>query len=141
MCYTVILSTTSPEDLSTKSSEFVCFEKQPSDSRFASKLSYPNLWHAGWPSGCCSCYFRHLMDPQLGFGKPVDWMPEDVQNLEATARFIAVVGEVLDGGHPIDCVDIWGEPDRLVELYVDLNRVTDEEFRFFENYHFRFTRG
>lgn len=77
----------------------------------------------------------------LGFGEPVDWYPEAEDELTATVSFIQVVRLLVDQGHQVDCVDIWNSaPDEDIErIDVNLNIISDEQFRFFENYYFNFT--
>ncbi len=83
------------------------------------------------------------MDPQLGFGGPEDWYPETDDAVKATEGFIAVVRKLLDGGDPVDCIDVWAgaEIGRVARQEVDLSAVSNREFRFFENYHFVFRKG
>ncbi|MEP6537478.1 MAG: hypothetical protein ABJF23_19235 [Bryobacteraceae bacterium] len=77
----------------------------------------------------------------MGFGKPEPWFPEEPENLEATRAFVMVVRNLLSAGHKVDCLNSWNAvaDGELTSLEVDLNRISDEEFRFFENYHFHFT--
>ncbi len=144
MCYLVYLSTTSPEDLSARSSSLTYFEKPRPDDPIAPALLFEHKWYlATAVPGSCSCHFRHTMNPELGFGEPVDWYPEDSEDLEATARFVSIVRELLGGGHQVDTIDAWwdADPGKLRRMDVDLGAVGDEQFRFFENYHFVFTAG
>ena len=141
MCYRVLLSTSTADDLSARSTDLVRFEKKYLDDEIASTLAYDHRWYSGSKSGC-SCTFRRATTAQLGFGRPVDWYPENDDELEATAAFIAVVRRVLESGHLIDCIDVWDDAgvSGILQMEVDLNEVADEEFRFFENYHFTFVR-
>src|SRR5579872_6073182 len=100
MCYALYLSTTSPEDLASESSELLRLERKDPPAEVAAKLGFPHRWFAGSAS-ICSCTFRHLMDPGLGFGKAQDWNPEDADALAATLQFVAVVRKVQAARHRI----------------------------------------
>jgi hypothetical protein len=141
MCYSLLLSTTADEDLSTRNGELVRFERDLPDIADVAKLSYTNCWHVGSEVGC-SCSFRHLYSVELGFGEPVDWYPEEEDDIEATIQFIAIIREPVRSGHQVDCIDVWAHQDKhpiaKAVLEVDLTKMSDREFRFFENYHFEF---
>jgi hypothetical protein len=141
MCYVVVLSTTSDEDLSRHDTALLSFTRELPDESAVALLAYPHRWYVGSKSGC-SCTFRHLHDTELGFGPPVDWYPEDADEIAATKEFITVVRRLVQGGAKVDCIDAWsgesgtagfGEP-----LTVDLAAVADADFRFFENRQFTF---
>ena len=141
MCYTVIISTSSSEDLTQYNTELVRFSANLSDIPEKGKLRYPHQWYIGSKSGC-SCTFRHLHSPELGFSAPVDWYEEVPDEIEATLQVVKVFRRLIEGGHALDCVDTWpqkeGLPADLEELEVDLRAIKDEEFRFIENHHFSF---
>ncbi len=139
MCYTVLLSTTSGADLSAESTEGVHFDRAAAEHELAPLLKHPHRWYVGSSSGC-SCTFRHTCSPELGFGVPEEWCPEEPAELQATAVFIAVVRKLLDSGCQVDCIDAWtgASPGDLRALEVDLSAIRDDEFRFFENHHFVF---
>ncbi len=140
MCYIVLASTSSAEDLGRCSSELMRFEKHP-DQAAGAVLLHEHKWYVGSRSGC-SCGFRHVMSPELGFGKPVEWLPEEADDIQATAAFTAVVRRLVNAGHKADCVSAWnGEAQQIRTQQVDLSEVPDDEFRFFENYHFVFASG
>lgn len=87
MCYSVYISTDSPEDLSGRNSELIRFEKvtDSNGDPCATLLDFSNQWYIGSRAGC-SCAFRHLTAPELGFSDPVDWYEEQQDDLEATAE-------------------------------------------------------
>lgn len=141
MCYIVLLSTSSPEDLSAASTRLVHFTRDCPEPALAAALLYEHRWFVTGDGGTCSCGFRHLMDPTgLGFSRPQDWMKEEADDLEATAAFIACVRRLLADGHQVDCIDAWARAHAadLRTSVVDLATISDDEFRFFENHHFRF---
>ena len=140
MCYALILSTTSNEDLSQFNREDIRFNQQVPDRLPANLLLYPNKWYIGSRTGC-SCSFRHLYEPDLGFGIPEDWFPEEETDIEATKMFVHVVRSLLSTGERVDCIDAWdGNSERpFSQLSVNLSQIRDEEFRFFENHHFDFS--
>jgi hypothetical protein len=140
MCYSVYLSTDSEEDLSKQSTDLVRFEKVKDDDPLTSLLEYEARWYVGSRSGC-GCTFRHLVSIELGFGEPVHWYQEEDDEINATLSFLAVIRRMIREGYQLDCIDAWSGagPADIVEKDVDLKTVADEEFRFFENHHFRFS--
>ena len=144
MCYELILSTTSGDDLSQFNDAGIRFEGSHPERRSFSHLLYPHKWFIGSRTGC-SCSFRHLYEPEHGFGVPEDWAPEEQTDIEATLKFIRLVRSLIAQGERVDCVDLWAGSDAVpgapVRMDVDLSRVRNEEFRFFENYHFDFIPG
>ena len=140
MCYALILSTTSNEHLSQFNSEDIRFSQQVPDRLPANLLLYPNKWYVGSRTGC-SCSFRHLYEPDLGFGIPEDWFPEEESDIKATMMFVRVVRSLLAKGEHVDCIDAWEGISEMTfsQLPVNLSQIRDEEFRFFENHHFDFS--
>jgi len=140
MCYALLLSTTSDDDLSQYDREEMRFSRIIADHLPLDRLLYPNRWHVGSRTGC-SCSFRHLYEPDLGFGVPEEWFPEEDADIQATKIFISLVRTLLAQGAHVDCIDAWdGNSDRpFSQLSVNLSQIHDEEFRFFENHHFDFS--
>ena len=140
MCYSLILSTTSDRDLAVANNEAVIFSRVLPEIPHVSELKYVHKWFVGSRSGC-SCSFRHLYSVDLGFSEPVEWYAEDQADIDATLQVIAMIRELVESGESVDCIDAWRDPSgavRVTELTVDLERVSDREFRFFENHHFVF---
>ena len=141
MCYVIVLSTTSTGDLARYNSDRLRFSREVPDEAAVEALHYPHQWYVGSKSGC-SCTFRHLHSTELGFGPPVDWYPEEGDEIAATLEFIAVVRALVEAGERVDCVDVWsgetGAHDFGETLAVDLSNVADADFRFFEAHHFDF---
>ena len=139
MCYTLVLSTTSSDDLSRFNEEGITFNKNIPDLPPIQHLRYTNKWAVGSRTGC-SCSFRHLYGPEFDFHIPEDWLPEEKSDIEATLTFIRLVRLLLEKGEKVDCIDLWISDGAQVPpaMPVDLNRIRDEEFRFFENRHFDF---
>jgi hypothetical protein len=140
VCYSIYLSTDSNRDLSGENSDLLRFKSERIDEPIQKLLQYEYQWYVGSQSGC-SCTFRHLHSTELGFSEPVDWYPEDEDEIAATLSFIEIVRRLVDQGHQLDCVDLWygAEVDDVKEMKVDLKNITDEQFRFFENHYFIFT--
>lgn len=140
MCYALLLSTSSDEDLSKHNCEEVRFSRNIADHMPVHQLLYPNRWYVGSRTGC-SCSFRHLYQPDLGFGIPEDWFPEEKADIEATKLFVRLVRPLLAKGEGVDCIDAWdGTSDMpFSKLPLNLSQIHDEEFRFFENHHFDFS--
>jgi len=144
MCYALLLSTTSGDDLTQYNTEALWFETTIPDILSTHDLLYPNQWYVRSRTGC-SCSFRHLYGPQFEFGFPEDWFPEEKADIEATLLFIRLVRSLLSKGACVDCIDLWagsdaGDVDAPL-LPVNLAQIRDEEFRFFENHHFDFILG
>ena len=141
MCYEVILSIDSDIDLALFNEDGLAFSKDIPESGFLTYLDHPYRWYVGSYSGC-SCGFRHLTNPELGFGPPESWCPEEPEDIHGTLAFLRVLRHLLEIGHQVDCVSYWYNADASScrQLDVDLNALQDEAFRFFENYHFSFAR-
>lgn len=144
MCYLILLSTSSNEDLSQYNNELVRFEKNIPDVPQREKLKYKNHWYVGSKSGC-SCTFRHLYSTELGFAPPVDWYPEEEDEIEATLQVSRIIRRLVIQGELVDCIDIWeGNKDNQLDLKaieVNLGEVPDEAFRFMENHLFTFSKS
>jgi hypothetical protein len=83
MCYQLVLSTDSPEDLSRHDDDArVTFTRELPGVPEEALLAYPHRWFVGSRHGC-SCGFRHLhvSSVELGFGEPVDWYPEELDDV------------------------------------------------------------
>ncbi len=149
MCYSLFLSTDSREDLTCYNSDLVKFQHpNPDERKYLSILKHSEKWCVGSKSGC-SCTFRHLLSVELGFGEPIDWYAEEEDELRATAELYRVIAKLLSQGNQVDCLDIWmgtgaNDWDQAVDIkaipekIVDLHDVSEQAFRFFENYHFVF---
>lgn len=141
MCYVLLLSTTSTDDLASHNSELVHFTKELPKIAEVSSLKYPNKWYIGSKSGC-SCSFRHLHSIELGFSEPVEWYKENPEDIEATKQLIQIIRDLVAHGEQVDCIDAWEHQEMYPvangKLEVDLSKVKNSEFRFFENHHFIF---
>jgi hypothetical protein len=141
MCYAVFLSTSSLENLAQHNNDLLRFKRETSASAASASLRYAQLWYIGSKSEC-SCTFRHLHSTELGFGKPVDWYPEDSDEINATRAVVQIIRRLVGQGHHVDCIDAWNEHDHqppgASEMQVKLDDLDDEDFRFFENYYFDF---
>ena len=142
MCYSVYISTESAEELSLHNSDLVRFERLDADagSPYAKLLSFPNKWYVGSKSQC-SCTFRHLHSVELGFGDPVDWYPEDREEVAATALLYDTLTKMVGAGYRVDLIDIWegAEADQVATVDVSLKEVPPAAFRLFENRKFCLT--
>ena len=142
MCYMVLLSTDSPADLAVHDDDLIAFSRALPGLPEEALLAHPQRWFVGSRSRC-SCGFRHLhpSSVELGFAEPVDWFPEQAEDVEATLRFIAVVRELVAQGAHVDCVDAWtsdARSDLAGTVEVALSRVSDRAFRFMESHRFVF---
>lgn len=141
MCYTLYISTDSQENLFAKNTELVRFERLDKAQRedpCIALLEYPNRWYVGSKS-VCSCTFRHLYSVELGFGKPEDWFPEEQDELDATVELYTVISSLLVSGYHVDLIDGWygATLEEIKTIEVDLDQVSQEAFRLFENHKFR----
>ena len=141
MCYLVYISTDFEGDLSQHDAALIRFAKDFADTDPAvlDLLQYKHLWFVGSKAGC-SCTFRHLLSIELGFGEPVEWFPEEEDEIEATKLFYDVVSDLISARHKVDCIQIWAgtKEDQIKRFTVDMNSVSRDAFRFFENHHFIF---
>jgi hypothetical protein len=143
MCYQVVLSLDSPEDLSPRGDAQVAFSRELPGLPGEASLAHPHRWFVG-SRHRCSCGFRHLhvSSVELGFAEPVDWYPEEPEDVQATLRFIAVVRDLVAQGARVDCIDVWQDEEGGGSLAgtveVDLGHVSDRAFRFMENHRFVF---
>jgi hypothetical protein len=131
MCFTIYLSTTSPEALDEDPFNLYHFWRVEDED--------PEIWFLECQYGSCSCYFRHLLAAnELCFEPPADWSPEDADDVEATIAVYNVFKRVLASGHKLDLVDAWNgtPPGDIVTLEVSLNDVPADHFRFFESHRF-----
>ncbi|NJD04985.1 MAG: hypothetical protein FIA97_00615 [Methylococcaceae bacterium] len=142
MCYALVVSTTSDDDLSQWNTALVQFSRDIPEGTGKAFLRYPNQWYLGSKEGC-SCAFRHLENPNveaLGFSEPVDWSPEDPEDIEATFQVVRIFRSLLSKEAKLDCVDTWFDCDLKIEppadLLVDLATISESHFRFFEGYRF-----
>jgi len=140
MCYEVYLSTDSQEDLTTRNSELVRFKRVADSSTDPGigLLDFSHSWYVGSKSEC-SCTFRHLYSTELGFGEPVDWYPEEQDEIKATRELYVTLTSLLSSGYQIDLLDQWNgaQPAGITTLDVSLNDVPANAFRLFENHKFR----
>jgi hypothetical protein len=146
VCYMVILSTSSSEDLTQYNTELLKFEARLPGLGEENELASPQKWFVGSKDGC-SCAFRHLHTSavELGFGAPEDWYPEEQDDIDATKQFYSVVSKLVSDGYSVDCVDTWdhqkGESSLSGMEIVSIGAVKPSEFRFYENYKFEFVSG
>ena len=89
MCYCLVLSTTSKDDLSMFNTDLVQFSRELPTISDTARLSFPYQWYIGSKSGC-SCSFRHLYSIELGFGEPVEWYPEESDDIETTRQVVEI---------------------------------------------------
>jgi hypothetical protein len=145
MCYMTVLSTTSGDDLARHNNELVQFSRELPGIPEEKYLAFPYKWFIGSKSGC-SCSFRHLCKEsiELGFTIPVDWYHEEESDIEATRQVCAAIRTLVTTGTQVDAVDAWAHGQTEAAplndtIEVNLAKVSDDTFRFFENYRFVFS--
>lgn len=147
MCYSIYVSTTSPENLDEAVFKHLQFnggfEPEPNHEPLMPLLGHPRRWYLTRAEyGGCSCHFRHA-DYDLSFGPPEDWCPEDEDNNLATSEAYHFFRQVLEQGYELDLINAWSNETpmyQVTSLDVFLDSVPEESFRFFENHHFKFHR-
>ena len=142
MCYSVYLATNSKQDLKCHNEDQIYFEKIEKKEKITSLLKHENKWYVGSSSGC-SCAFRHLMSYDLGFGEPEDWYPEEKEDLEATKKLYNIISKLVTDGYKVECLDAWEgvKPEEIKTMDVEIDNISEREFRLFENYLFRFKKN
>ncbi len=136
MCYHVFLSTTDAADLSAWDSPLLRLERESAGVQIPVRLLHPFRWRVFGRDGC-GCGFRHVMDPEQGFGVPEEWCPEDPEDVRATAELFERLRALLDAGAEVDCAALW-EGAALADVRqreVRGRHLRPGEFRFFENHH------
>lgn len=142
MCHMLYLSTDCGEDLSSKSTELVRFEKPSPEAASPAPrtLTHEHRWFVGSKSGC-SCTFRHLIreSVSLGFRAPENWFPEQQDDIDATHELYGTLNDLVQRGHQVELLDCWsGDEDKdAVPLDVSLADVSVDRFRLFEGHLFK----
>ncbi len=143
MCYSLYLSTDCDRDMKVLNSNHVQFIKLETyvENENTHLLNLKNKWFVGSVTEC-SCTFRHLYSTELGFAEPQDWYPEEADEIEATRQFYKLILYLLEDEFSVECLDVWtgAKPNDISILEVDMDKVSEQEFRFFENYLFRFIK-
>jgi hypothetical protein len=139
VCYSIYLSTTSGEDLTTLSATLFSFERvAEADKDFLAP--YPHCWRLIGEGGGCSCHFRHtgVEGTDLEFRHPEGWAPEDEDEIAATLAVYDVFAGILAAGHELEVADLWeGTPPEVAQtVEVSLSQVPPNSFRFFEDHRF-----
>jgi hypothetical protein len=139
-----LLSIDSTTDLARYNDALLRFSRPTADDPSCGDLRFPHVWRVDGRSGC-SCGLRHLPQSmvELGFGKPNRWFAESEASIVATRRFAAVLRQLTGRGAAVDCMDLalrtTDEPVLQASYReVDLKRLADDEFCFFENHYFSF---
>ena len=144
MCQIIVVSTSSDQDLSEWNTPLVQFSRQLPKGDEHTLLHFEHKWFLGSRDGC-SCGFRHLShgSQELGFSEPVDWWPEEPEDLESTLQAVKLFKRLAISGARLDCIDAWAqdEPKELGLLgdsVVNLAAVPELAFRFFDGHRFEF---
>lgn len=145
MCYMTVISTTSDRDLSEFNSALMQYSRELPGIPEEKFLCYPNKWFLG-SQHQCSCGFRHLdrQNKDLGFAEPVEWWPEEPEDIEATKQVVKSFHALLGEGAKLDCVDAWSsdekaDPQLAGEEIINFSVTPVSSFRFFEGHRFEFS--
>ena len=139
LCYSVYMSTTAAGALAAGNSGHYRLRQWDGDApEIVGLLAYPARWELLGRHGGCSCHFRHLVEQNighLGFGPPVDWFPEDEDDLEATRAVYDLLSRLLETGNQVDLIDVWSDPspDNIHSVAVSLREAGRDSFSFWEN--------
>ena len=130
MCYSLYLSTTSKEDLTKYNSDLVRLERAKPEDEDARALLHSEKWYVGSKSGC-SCTFRHLTSTELGFGEPVEWAPEEQDEILATTELYRVIRRIIFEGYSVDLLNLWVgmEREAVTVMDVDLKAIPDSSLK------------
>ena len=142
MCNSIIVSTTSGQNLSALPTDLFQFRPPTEDDQtFARQyLKYPHIWYLSGRDGGCSCHFRHLLaeSSDLGFRGPEEWWDEDTDEVESTQAVYDTFKSLVESNERVDLINAWN--DKMTEnwqsIEISLTVVTRESFRFFENFRF-----
>ena len=136
MSYALLLSTTSSNNLEDFNDDLLTFDSRMWNLDEEEFLTYSNKWLVLSPDGC-SGGFRYVSE-DLGFGLPKDWYPEEHEDILATKRLIEIIRKLVQNNEKVECINAWLEDVKkthikkspIEELKVNLNKVSNEEFRF-----------
>jgi len=145
MCYMTVISTNSDRDLSEFNSALVQYSRDLPGIPEEKFLHYSNKWFLG-SQHQCSCGFRHLdqRNKDLGFAEPVEWWPEEPEDIEATKQVFSSFKVLIEEGAKVDCVDVWAsdeknDPQLAGEEIINFLVIPASSFRFFEGHRFEFS--
>lgn len=141
MCNLILFSTDCEEDLASAGGGLFIVEpcEQDNPHKAEQYLQHPHKWQLICRYGGCSCHFRRIITEEPGFMGPADWLPEDDDDVESAAAFYDFAKELVNRGHRLDLVDVWdSEPQFKGTLDVSFERVSKQEFLFFEGFRFEF---
>src|SRR5579863_4826687 len=143
MCNTLFVSTDSTEDLAALGLPNFTFSPADDSERIKLQgiLAYPHKWYVAGRYGGCGCHFRHIPDhPQVdrSFHEPVDWAPEDPEEVEDTGAMYDLFCRLVSEGAQVDVIDLWNDEVRpgIETLDVRLSEIGREKFLFMENRRF-----
>ena len=154
MCYSVYVSTTSDEDLSVlppghfhfvpvEGTTFSLGETTYDDTEALAWLTYPHKWYLSGRHGGCSCHFRHWDSGQVEptFERPVDWFPEDQDDVDSTNALYDELARIVQAGHQVDLIDTWNSEnlENASSLTLSMSALPRDAFRFFLNVRFDLT--
>ncbi|MNG06522.1 hypothetical protein D3C84_897700 [compost metagenome] len=80
----------------------------------------------------------------MGFAEPVEWWPEEPEDIEATKQVVNSFHALLGEGAKLDCVDAWSsdekaDPQLAGEENINFSVTPVSSFRFFEGHRFEFS--
>lgn len=144
MCYTLTLSTDSPEDLAKFNDGHLFFEKT-NTSHTANPLRYAHQYEiATMQKGNCSCHLRVFdedLSKEMGFCALQDWLDEkEDADVLATRRLFEILKSLVNQGYKVDSLMLWNDetPAHIKNIPVPVNEVEVSHFAFFENTHFEY---
>lgn len=142
MCYSIYLSTDSPQDLAAEVFAHLQFgmpAPDPAHEELLPLFAHPRRWYLSRREyGGCSCHFRHSMD-EATFEPPQDWFPEDADDIAASREAYRAFRKIVSDGYGLDLISVWDmETAEVKKLVVPLSSMGEDSFRFFSGYRFDF---
>lgn len=150
MCFTVLLATDSPTDLTRHDGQGVLFRMAEPDETRAANLPYPYVYDVAGNKEGCACCFDFYGDPydgshpfwdNGGFRQPEKNGEETAQEQRETLYLLDVVRRLVRNGAKVQVACVWsGNWPQLREpaIQVALHTLNPHAFALFENVRFEF---
>ena len=150
MCFTVLLATDSPTDLSLHNGQGVLFRPAEPDEARAANLPYPYVYDVAGDKEGCACCFDFYGDPydgshpfrdNGGFRQPAKNGEETAQEQRETLYLLDVVRRLVRNGAKVQAACVWsGNWPQLREpaVEISLRALNPHAFALFENVRFEF---
>ena len=150
MCFTVLLATDSPTDLSLHDGHGVLFRPAEPDEARAAKPPYSYVYDVAGDKEGCACCFNFYGTPDNGshpfwdnggFRQPAKSGEETAQEQRETLYLLDVIRRLVRNGAKVQAACVWsGDRLQLREPAVEvaLHALNPHAFALFENVRFEF---